>query len=232
MGTGQQVLDLAAQHLGERYVLGAFAPKDNAAWKGPWDCAEFASWCLYQACGVLFGCDQLQRPATADAYTGYWQRDAQRLHCATSIGDARSRPGAFLLRYPAPGQIGHIAISDGRGGTVEAHSTATGVIRSQVDGRRWDLGVLPPDVDYPLPAVLTPSQPPAALVLRFKQPPMRGPLVQRLQQALAARGFTPGEADGIYGAHTAAAVKAFQLESGLVADGEAGPKTLAALGLA
>jgi N-acetylmuramoyl-L-alanine amidase len=224
------LLALASRHVGERYVLGAFAPKDNARWSGPWDCAEFASWCLFQASGVLFGCDQDRRPATADAYTGYWQRDATQARCTTSLSLARSTPAAFLLRFPAPGQIGHIALSDGQGGTVEAHSTATGVIRGQVDGRRWDVGVLPPGVAYDEPPVIGIARP-AGLVLRLKRPPMRGSLVTRLQEALAHEGFSPGVVDGAFGPHTAAAVKAYQLEHAMLADGEAGPLTLQALGL-
>jgi murein L,D-transpeptidase YcbB/YkuD len=47
-----------------------------------------------------------------------------------------------------------------------------------------------------------------------------------------ALGIDPGPSDGSFGPHTAAAVLAFQLMNGLVADGEAGPQTLKALGLA
>lgn len=53
----------------------------------------------------------------------------------------------------------------------------------------------------------------------------------QIQQALAARGFDPGNIDGIWGRRTAAAVRAFQTSRGLVADGVVGPRTLAALGL-
>ncbi|RYG88055.1 MAG: peptidoglycan-binding protein [Alphaproteobacteria bacterium] len=60
---------------------------------------------------------------------------------------------------------------------------------------------------------------------------MKGDLITRLQQALKARGFSPGDIDGAYGPHTAAAVHAFQLAEGLQADGEAGDATLKALGL-
>lgn len=230
MATGNDLLALAAQHLNERYVLGAMVPKDNAGWKGPWDCAEFASWCLFQVCGELFGCDQNRNPATADAFTGYWQRDAKAAHCTVPVLVAKSTPGAFLLRYPAPSLIGHIAISDGSGGTVEAHSHNTGVIKGVVDGRRWDIGVLPPTISYVEPAKLAPTVPPS-LVLRLKQPNMKGALVEQLQLALEARGFYPGDIDGTYGPHTAAAVHAFQLSQGLLADGEAGENTLTALGL-
>lgn len=232
MRTGTDLLALADQHVGERYKLGASVPKDNPHWTGPWDCAEFASWCLFQVSGRLFGCDQNNKPSVADAYTGYWRRDAEAVGCGVSVALARATPGAFLLRFPAAGLIGHIAISDGRGKTVEAHSAATGVIRGKVDGRRWDIGVLPPMLKYPAvaPANLKPTRPPS-LVLRLKRPNMKGDLVRRLQQALADLGYSPGEIDGAYGPHTAAAVHAFQLSKGMVADGEAGEVTLKKLGL-
>jgi peptidoglycan hydrolase-like protein with peptidoglycan-binding domain len=50
-----------------------------------------------------------------------------------------------------------------------------------------------------------------------------------LQQALQRRNYDPGIVDGIFGPHTHAAVMAFQLEAGLVPDGEAGALTRAAL---
>ena len=230
MATGGDLLALASRHVGERYVFGAKVPKNNPAWTGPWDCAEFASWCLFQATGKLFGCNESRNPNTADAFTGFWRRDAEAKGCAAAVVVAKSTPGAFLLRFPASALIGHIAISDGMGGTVEAHSAKTGVIRGQVDRRRWDIGVLPPMLQYDEPAMLLPSVPPG-LVLRLKQPNMKGALVERLQHRLAELGFSPGDIDGVFGPHTAAAVHAFQLTQGLVADGEAGRQTLEALAL-
>lgn len=56
--------------------------------------------------------------------------------------------------------------------------------------------------------------------------------VKELQQTLVARGFSPGAIDGSYGQGTVAAVMAFQKSERLVCDGIAGPRTLAALGLA
>lgn len=230
MATGVALLEKAEQHLKERYVFGARVPMNNPGWRGPWDCAEFASWCYYQVSGEVFGCDQSKDPATADAYTGYWQRDAKKARCGTSIAVAKSTAGAMLLRFPAPGAIGHIAISDGCGGTVEAHSAKLGVIRGKVDGRRWDIGVLPRQVEYPAPAHLESYGMPG-LVLRLKQPPMSGELVRRLQARLNELGFSSGPADGVFGVHTAAAVQAYQMSNGLLPDGEAGRMTLKALGM-
>jgi hypothetical protein len=61
---------------------------------------------------------------------------------------------------------------------------------------------------------------------------MRGPDVQELQQKLTALGYAPGPVDAQYGEATAAAVRAFQHDHGLQADGIAGPNTWKALGAA
>ena len=53
--------------------------------------------------------------------------------------------------------------------------------------------------------------------------------IKALQQALLKHGFNPGKADGIFGLGTQAAVLAFQRSEGLLADGVAGVRTLAAL---
>jgi Putative peptidoglycan binding domain len=56
-----------------------------------------------------------------------------------------------------------------------------------------------------------------------------GVQVKRLQQALAAVGYSPGKIDGRYGAATKRALEKFQKAKKLTADGIFGPKTLAAL---
>ena len=58
---------------------------------------------------------------------------------------------------------------------------------------------------------------------------MKGEDVKALQAALNAAGHDCGEADGDFGAKTDAAVRAFQRAAGLAVDGQAGPKTIAAL---
>ena len=56
-----------------------------------------------------------------------------------------------------------------------------------------------------------------------------GKEVVALQELLARRGFPPGLPDGKFGPGTDAAVRAFQRSEGLVADGEVGSVTLAAV---
>jgi N-acetylmuramoyl-L-alanine amidase len=58
-----------------------------------------------------------------------------------------------------------------------------------------------------------------------------GATVTEIQRRLKAWGYYSGAVDGIYGSRTEAAVRWFQRKNGLTADGQAGPQTLAALGL-
>ncbi|MGH2840719.1 MAG: peptidoglycan-binding domain-containing protein, partial [Solirubrobacteraceae bacterium] len=53
----------------------------------------------------------------------------------------------------------------------------------------------------------------------------KGQAVEDLQEALKALGFSPGKVDGIFGAATEKAVKAFQASVGIDADGIVGPIT-------
>jgi hypothetical protein len=53
----------------------------------------------------------------------------------------------------------------------------------------------------------------------------QGADVRAWQEFLTAQGLNPGEVDGIFGAKTAGATKAFQSQNGLEADGIAGPNT-------
>ena len=55
--------------------------------------------------------------------------------------------------------------------------------------------------------------------------------VQAAQQALKDKGFDPGPIDGINGHATRAALKKYQAQQNLTADGRLGPKTLGSLGV-
>lgn len=59
----------------------------------------------------------------------------------------------------------------------------------------------------------------------------RGDEVRKIQKKLKELGYYKGSVDGIYGSGTQKAVKAFQKNCGITADGIAGPKTLKFLGL-
>ncbi len=55
--------------------------------------------------------------------------------------------------------------------------------------------------------------------------------MQEVQQALKDKGFDPGAVDGVNGPATRTAIKKFQAQNNLTADGRLGPKTLDALGV-
>src|SRR5262249_51131616 len=126
---------------------------------------------------------------------------------------------------------GHIVVSDGRGGTVEAMGARWGVTRGHLANRRWTNGVLIPGVTYTEIAGGVAPPPPKVVVFHDTQPMMSGPVVKQIQKALKAAGFDPGAIDGQYGSMTAAAVKAYQLAKRLIPDGEVGPQTARSLGV-
>jgi hypothetical protein len=234
MATGARCLELAIPHINERYVLGAFVPKNNANSTGPWDCAEFISWCVFQAGQILYGVDQHSNPATADAYTGYFQEDLADMGERITVAEAGGIAGAVVLRYPRPGAMGHVVFSDGQGGTVEAMDRAHGVVRASLAGRRWDAGIKIPGIHYDGAAKLPAAKvagPKAGVLHHVGASGMKKAKVVQIQNALLAKGFHPGPIDGIFGAKTAAAVISFQAAEGLIVDGEVGPQTAKALGI-
>jgi N-acetylmuramoyl-L-alanine amidase len=66
-------------------------------------------------------------------------------------------------------------------------------------------------------------------LLYLRHPGVRGDDVRALQRRLNLLGFDPGREDGIFGDHTARAVRDFQLNVGLRPDGIVGPLTTDAL---
>ena len=80
------------------------------------------------------------------------------------------------------------------------------------------------------------AAPPAAArtspkVYRVQQPPLQGPVVTTIQQALARAGCDPGPIDGVFAKRTDAAVRHYQKAQGLAVDGVVGPATAARLGV-
>lgn len=238
--TGQDVIDIGSSRIGQAYLLGAHVPLDNPGWKGPWDCAEFTSWCAYQAYGLIFGAGNVNKVAKADPYSGHWFTDAKSRGRVIRWQDALMIPGAALIRAPVPGKIGHVAFALGDGDrTLEARGKAFGLnVFPDAKSRPWSIGCLLPGVDYAVPAALplVPAAAAAALpqagYLWLKLPNFRGPDVVALQRALAAAGIDPGPVDGSFGPMTQAALTTFQIRQGLEVDGLFGPRSAAALGLA
>lgn len=227
--TGDDIVALGDKHVGEPYILGAKVPKNDSNYIGPWDCAEFVSWLYYQTFGILYGCNNNQGdPSGPDGYSSGWARDANNLGQIITVEQAKATPGAAILRFAGTGEVGHIAVSDGSGGTVEAHGRNDGITNSVVDGRRWDMGILIPDIIYNTNQIM-PYRPPSIIIYRLMYPYMVSPDVRKIQEALNALGFDTDGVDSIFGESTLRAVKLFQDSVGLNPDGEVSALTAAAL---
>lgn len=126
--TGAQLVALAKSHLGEAYIddlpaLGK-ANYNNPNYQGPWDCSEFASWCVYQASG---GTLKIGVDSAWNAFSGTWEKDALAGKLVSvDLNTAIDTAGAIFLRFPtydASGNVtkaGHVAISEGNGKVVNA----------------------------------------------------------------------------------------------------------------
>jgi len=223
MSSGKDILKAAERHLGEAYVLGTPVNYDDPDYAGPWDCAEFASWCFWTAAQIRFG--MRKEGSKWGAYSGHWATDAEKNKVAIRPSEAAWVAGAVLVRIPVSKVIsGHVALSDGDNGTVEAMGAKYGVTRGKIARRAWDLGVLVPGIDYSGTSFSAlPTG--AAFALRATNPTARGPLVSRIVKKLKKLGLYDGDDTELYDVNVAASVARFQADQGLVVDGEYGSKT-------
>ncbi|MDI9312078.1 MAG: peptidoglycan-binding protein [Limnohabitans sp.] len=225
MAIGKEILNLANQHDGEKYVFGANVPFDNPNYKGPWDCAEFVSWIVYQITKVKIGI------RGKEAYTGYWENDVSKYCKKISISEAALTYGAIVFRSPGfKGiSIGHIAISDGKGGTIEAKSTNDGVCKSVIKGRQWEYGLLINNVQYEMnnAFVFDYNNPPFNFYV--SSPIMKHKIVEETKEKLNKLNLFHGEINENYESEIAIAVSNFQKIKGIVVDAVLGKETLTLL---
>lgn len=94
-----------------------------------------------------------------------------------------------------------------------------------------DSGSLPKTLPTtpPVRKPVAPTPKPPVVTATTLRPGMRSRAVQVMQVRLVHQGFWLAKSDGSYAATTSQAVLAFQKAAGLVRDGVAGPKTLAAI---
>ena len=224
--TGEEILQLAREHLGERCVPGAAVRKDDADWKGPGDPAEFASWLIYQVTGKLYGCkNNTGDPAEEIAEPESWFQDAQLIGRKTSLKRAARTPGSVVLSPPDAADAWSIAISDGKGGMVEANPRIGQVIEGTLLDKEWSIGVQVPWINY------TRGE---AVGLNLTKKPiswLREKDLMVVQRKLEQEGFNPGPVDGIARLQTQGALRPFQSSHGLTPDGRIDYQTALALGI-
>ena len=137
-------------------------------------------------------------------------------------------PGTAVFTGDAK-EHGHIGLYVGNGKVIEAAGTRQGVIKSDVTDSKWTYWGELKAVDYGYP-VSSPSTPPTV-----ERPTLRrgdkGDAVILLQSELIRLGYPLPKygIDGDFGKETEMAVKQFQQDNRLTADGVVGPKTWKAL---
>jgi hypothetical protein len=136
---------------------------------------------------------------------GHFLRDNSRYAKAFQAADAES----FARAIAAAGYA-----TDPRYGDVLVR-----IIREN-NLTQYDTGAKPAPVPVKSPAVY-----------KLQKPPLRGPVVTAIQQALAKAGCDPGDIDGVFGKDTDAAVRRYQTAQGLDVDGAVGALTAGRLGV-
>ena len=153
-----------------------------------------------------------------------WSEDCVNSTKGTLKDGARTdgkeiRPGSavFLTRDEGGKKSRHhIGIYVGENTCIEAKGTKSGVVVSPLF--HWDEVAELKNVSYD-----------GEVVFMTLRKGCSGEDVKELQADLILHGYNPGTADGYFGSKTEAAVKAFQRDYGLTADGVVGPKTWAVL---
>lgn len=137
-------------------------------------------------------------------------------------------PGTAVFTGDAK-EHGHIGLYIGNGKVIEAAGTRQGVIKSDITDSKWTYWGELKAVDYGYP-VSSPSTPPTV-----ERPTLRrgdkGDAVILLQSELIRLGYPLPKygIDGDFGKETEMAVKQFQQDNRLTADGVVGSKTWKAL---
>ena len=187
-------------------------------WQGKlaFDCRGFTYWCLLNAYGMKLkggGC------------TSQWGYHANWL----KKGGIKDMPNVVCCVFQYyKGKYQHTGLHIGGGKIIHC---SNGVQWGDISEKGW--------THYAIPAGLyTAEEVKMAGTIsanKGENTPLtlkkgsRGDEVRRLQETLNAMGYDCGTADGIFGAKTEAAVRAFQAENGLTADGIAGKNTLTLL---
>jgi len=117
--------------------------------------------------------------------------------------DIPLKAGDLLFR-DSGGRKTHVGVYIGNGYQIEAKGRDYGVVKHKVSYTYW--------THYGTHPVLQEEDAPKApTVIRISSPLMRGEDIKALQTALNLMGYDAGEADGIAGTKTLAAVQAFAM---------------------
>lgn len=237
MSTPDDVLSLASADDGYSETPPGSNRTKFGSWYGldgnPW-CAMAVSYWFFDA-GLPLPASTAKGFAYTPAGAAWFRRGGRWI---SSTGDI-ARGDVVFFYWPSLGRIGHVGIVDEvasddtfyswEGNTdVDGGRTGGRVLRQHRSratvGQYGGFGI-PAYDSVDLSRTDTPE---TRRSLRLKKPLMRGEDVRELQRLLKSVEPTLDD-DGIFGTHTEATVKLFQLSVGLVSDGIVGPQTWEAL---
>lgn len=182
------------------------------------DCSGLFSWAFRQLGGTMYH----------GSNTMYlkWCTDKGQLQKGRRTDGKGLKPGTAVFVWNGE-TYSHVGLYIGDGVVIEAASTQKGVTTSKVSDGKWTHWGELKGVDYS-----GSQEEPMAEIKPTLKRGSKGDYVRILQTMLENKGYDLGSygIDGDYGRATEAAVKAFQKDHGLKADGICGEKTWAALG--
>ena len=216
----------------------------NGAKNGwPW-CDVFVDWLFYKSFGKKEAMEMLCQPTHSMGagclYSAGYYKNNGRWSTTPHEGDQ------IFFSY-SPGEVSHTGIVEQISGnkviTIEGNTSDCVARRSYTIGAssiygygrpRWQFatgtgqGSIEVNEDTEIHTSGGQAYVPVADIMRLGT---SGEAVRQLQENLIKLGYNcgPDGADGDYGRNTVAAVKKFQKDNGLEADGEAGPMTQTAI---
>lgn len=191
---------------------------EGCKWQGrlAFDCRGFTYWCLLQAGIKIKGGGATSQYNTA----ANWVRR----------GEIREMPDVVCCVFQRRnGRMQHTGLHIGGGKVI--HCSA-GVQWGDASDKAWTHYAIPAGL-YTAEEIVAAGKPdtskPTESVVFNLRRGSKGADVTKLQTALNAQGYDCGAADGIFGAATEKAVRAFQKDNGLAVDGIAGRMTWTAI---
>ena len=143
------------------------------------------------------------------------------------IGLSEVQAGDFLWQGTESNKT-HIGYAIDTEYAIEARGTKYGVVKTKISERGWKYAARPAFWEDISPEpVYTLSR-----ELFLSEPMMQGNDVAMVQGKLNLKGYSCGQADGIFGKKTDIAVRNFQSDNGLTVDGIVGRNTALKLGFA
>lgn len=183
------------------------------------DCSGLFSWAFKQLGGYMYhGSNTMWNSYCTNKgqLTKKGRTDGQTLKPATAVFTGNDS------------NKGHVGLYVGNDTVIEASGTNAGVITTTISGGKWTFWGELKGVDYGTGTTHIP-------VVEQTKPTLKrgnkGKWVTELQTILKSKGYDLGSygVDGDFGKCTEAAVRQFQLDNDLVADGVVGAKTWDAL---